>query len=122
VGLWAYEAHDEADLVRYPVGLVQPFGDVQKAVAGMAVVPGGVLALDPGSSALHRYQREGRSWRAEPALALGALSEPEGLSVRAQAEGLQVLLRDDDGLHQGMLAWRPTAPQASADLPIVPAL
>ena len=122
VGLWAYEAHDEADLVRYPVGLVQPFGDVQKAVAGMAVVPGGVLALDPGSSALHRYQREGRSWRAEPALALGALNEPEGLSVRAQAEGLQVLLRDDDGLHQGMLAWRPTAPQASADLPIVPAL
>lgn len=119
VGLWAYEAHAEADLLRYPVGLVQPFGDIAKAVAGMAVVPGGVLALDPVSNSLHRYQRTGRTWRAEPALALGQLNEPEGLSVRATGAGVQLLVRDDEGLQQGTLAWLPEAPKLTAPLPIL---
>lgn len=121
VGLWAYEAHPEADLVRYPVGLVQPFGDIGKAMAGMAVAPGGVLALDPAGNALHRYQREGRTWRAEPALALAGLNEPEGISVRANGTGLDLLVRDDDGVHRGPLAWQPSAPEATAPLPVLPA-
>ncbi|MGE8362243.1 phytase [Pseudomonas sp.] len=122
VGLWAYEAHDEADLVRYPVGLVKPFGDIDQALAGVALVPGGVLALDPASGNLHRYRRDGRTWQAEPVLHLAGLNEPEGLSVRASANGVDLLLRDDDGLHQGALSWQPKAPTPSTPLPILPAL
>ena len=70
-----------------PVGLVQPFGDIGKALAGMAVVPGGVLALDPESNSLHRYQRGEEGWQAQPVLPLGKLNEPQGLSVRAVVGG-----------------------------------
>ncbi|OEC34593.1 3-phytase [Pseudomonas cuatrocienegasensis] len=120
VGLWAYAAHAEADLVREPVGLVQPFGDIGKALAGMAVVPGGVLALDPESNSLHRYQRSSDGWQAQPVLPLGKLNEPEGLSVRAVAGGLELLVRDDDGLQHGQLAWQAQAPEPHAALPILP--
>jgi 3-phytase len=120
VGLWAYAAHAEADLVREPVGLVQPFGDIGKALAGMAVVPGGVLALDPESNTLHRYQRGEDGWQAQPVLTLGKLNEPEGLSVRAVAGGLGLLVRDDDGLQHGQLAWQAQAPEPQAALPILP--
>lgn len=120
VGLWAYAAHAEADLVREPVGLVQPFGDIGKALAGMAVVPGGVLALDPESNTLHRYQHGEAGWQAQPVLPLGQLNEPEGLSVRAVAGGLDILVRDDDGLQHGQLNWVAQAPALQAALPILP--
>ncbi|PTS84393.1 3-phytase [Pseudomonas sp. HMWF032] len=120
VGLWAYAAHAEADLVREPVGLVQPFGDIGKALAGMAVVPGGVLALDPERNSLHRYQRGEKGWQAQPVLPLGKLNEPEGLSVRTVAGGLELLVRDDDGLQHGQLAWQAQAPEPQAALPILP--
>lgn len=120
VGLWAYAAHAEADLVREPVGLVQPFGDIGKALAGMAVVPGGVLALDPESNSLHRYQRGEEGWQAQPVLPLGKLNEPEGLSVRTVAGGLELLVRDDDGLQHAQLAWQAQAPEPQAALPILP--
>ncbi|MDX1725871.1 MAG: phytase [Pseudomonas sp.] len=120
VGLWAYAAHAEADLVREPVGLVQPFGDIGKALAGMAVVPGGVLALDPESNSLHRYQRDEAGWQAQPVLPLGKLNEPQGLSVRAVAGGLELLVRDDDGLQHGQLAWLAQAPEQLPVLPILP--
>lgn len=120
VGLWAYAAHAEADLVREPVGLVQPFGDIGKALAGMAVVPGGVLGLDPESNSLHRYQRGEEDWQAQPVLPLGKLNEPEGLSVRTVAGGLELLVRDDDGLQHAQLAWQAQAPEPHAALPILP--
>ena len=120
VGLWAYAAHAEADLVREPVGLVQPFGDIGKALAGMAVVSGGVLALDPERNSLHRYQRGEKGWQAQPVLPLGKLNEPEGLSVRTVAGGLELLVRDDDGLQHGQLAWQAQAPEPQAALPILP--
>jgi 3-phytase len=120
VGLWAYAAHAEADLVREPVGLVQPFGDIGKALAGMAVVPGGVLALDPESNTLHRYQRGAEGWQALPVLPLGELNEPQGLSVRSVAGGLELLVRDDDGLQRGQLNWQAQAPEPQAALPILP--
>ncbi|WP_405118303.1 phytase [Pseudomonas leptonychotis] len=120
VGLWAYAAHAEADLVREPVGLVQPFGDIGKALAGMAVVPGGVLALDPESNTLHRYQRGVEGWQAQPDLPLGKLNEPEGLSVRAVAGGLELLVRDDDGLQHGQLDWVVQPPEQQTELPTLP--
>jgi 3-phytase len=121
VGLWAYAAHAEADLVREPVGLVQPFGDIGKALAGMAVVPGGVLALDPESNNLHRYQRGQDGWQAQPVITLGELDEPEGLSVRVVDGGLELLVRADDGLQSGRLAWLAAAPELPPVLPVLAA-
>lgn len=120
VGLWAYAAHAEADLVRKPVGLVKPFGDIHKALAGMAVVPGGVLALDPKSNNLYRYQREKDGWKAQGVLSLGALNDPDGLSARVVADRLELLVRDDDGLQRGHLAWLPAAPEPIPVLPVLP--
>jgi 3-phytase len=122
VGLWAYAAHAEADLVREPVGLRQPFGDIAEAVAGMAVVPGGVLALDPEAGVLHRYSHGAEGWQTEAALALGELDEPQGLSARVVDGELELLVRADDGLRQGRLRWLPEAPLAAPRLPILPAL
>lgn len=120
VGLWAYAAHAEADLVREPVGLVQPFGDIGKALAGMAAVPGAVLALDPENNILHRYQRGAEGWQAQSVLPMGKLNEPEGLSVRTVAGGLELLVRDDDGLQRGRLDWQAQASEQPPVLPILP--
>ncbi len=121
VGLWAYAAHPEADLIRKPVALIQPFGDIAEAIAGVAVVPGAVLALDPAAGALHRYRRDGERWQAEPVLRLAGLTEPEQLSARVSGQGLALAIGDDNVQHQARLDWRPEAPQVAAPLPILPA-
>ena len=60
VGWWAYPAHPEADVKRTPVAVF----DMPKREAGaMALVPGGLLALDPEAGALHLYGRDGGTWR-----------------------------------------------------------
>ncbi|MGQ7959716.1 phytase [Pseudomonas sp. SP16.1] len=119
VGLWAYAAGAEADLIRQPVGLRQPFGDIAEAVGGMAVVPGGVLALDPEAGVLHRYRRQGQGWRAEAALALTGLDEPERLGARPVEGGLELLIGDDNGLHRARLDWAPAAPALAKPLSVL---
>ncbi|WP_025126727.1 phytase [Pseudomonas sp. PH1b] len=113
LGWWAYPAHAEADTSRQPVALRAPFGAIAKSAGAMALVPGGVLGLDPKAAQLHLFQQQAKGWTAEATLPLQGLKEPENLAVRATAKGLQVLLRDDqDGrLYQGQLDWQPT-PQA----------
>ncbi len=107
VGLWAYPAHPEAENARRPVDLLAPFGGLNKSVAGMAAVPGGLLALDVEDAALHLYQQQNDGWQRVARLPLDGLTEPERLSVRSSAEGLELLLQDDDNgrFYQGRLAW-----------------
>ncbi|AZC38456.1 phytase [Pseudomonas chlororaphis] len=130
VGWWAYPAHPEADVERRPVAMRAPFGEVAKAAGAMALVPGGVLALDPKAARLHLYQQQGgylqqgEGWSARAALALPGLKEPESLAVQASAKGLQVLVRDDDDgqIYQGRLDWQATPVPLAPVLPNVPAL
>lgn len=130
VGWWAYPAHPEADVERRPVAMRAPFGEVAKAAGAMALVPGGVLALDPKAARLHLYQQQGgyqqqgEGWSARAALALPGLKEPENLAVQASAKGLQVLVRDDDDgqIYQGQLDWQATPVPLAPVLPNVPAL
>ncbi|WP_025804546.1 phytase [Pseudomonas chlororaphis] len=130
VGWWAYPAHPEADVERRPVAMRAPFGEVAKAAGAMALVSGGVLALDPKAARLHLYQQQGgylqqgEGWSARAALALPGLKEPESLAVQASAKGLQVLVRDDDDgqIYQGQLDWQATPVPLAPVLPNVPAL
>ena len=121
VGWWAYPAHAEADTARVPVALRAPFGDIKNSAGAMALMPGGVLGLDPKAAQLHLYQQQEKGWSAKATLPLAGLKEPENLTVRASGKGLQVLLRDDeDGrLYQGQLNWQATPPSLPPVLPTV---
>ncbi|MGY1448525.1 phytase [Pseudomonas chlororaphis] len=128
VGWWAYPAHPEAQVERRPVAMRAPFGDIAKAAGAMALVPGGVLALDPKAARLHLYQQgdqqQGEGWSPRANLSLPGLKEPENLAVQASAKGLQVLVRDDDDgqIYQGRLDWQATPVPPVPVLPNVPAL
>ncbi|MFJ3370177.1 phytase [Pseudomonas sp. NPDC086251] len=124
VGWWAYPAHPEADVTRSPVALREPFGEIKKTAGAVALVPGGVVALDPKAAQLHLYQQQGERWSAQATLALPGLKEPENLALRPTDKGLQILLRDDDDgrLYQGELDWQPTPVPLAPVLPNVKAL
>ena len=123
VGWWAYPAHPEADVTRVPIALREPFGEIKHSAGAMALIPGGVVALDSKAAQLHLYQLQGERWLAKANLPLAGLKEPENLAVRATAKGLEVLLRDDDDgrLYQGELDWQATPVATPAVLPTVPA-
>ncbi|MQT75596.1 phytase [Pseudomonas helleri] len=110
VGWWAYPAHAESDVERLPVAIVEPFGNVKKAAGAMAVVPGGVLGLDPEAAQLNLYQQQGKRWSPVASLALDGVTEPEHLALRETATGLDVLVQDGatNRLFQGSLNWKPT--------------
>lgn len=120
VGLWAYAADPEAPLLRQPVDLRQPFGGLSSA-AGIALVPGGLLALDPQRTRLHLYQQQDEGWQSVASLPLPGLDEPEQISAQQSADGLQLLLIDKAGLQSARLAWQPSVPAAPGSIPSLPA-
>ena len=124
VGWWVYPAPAEAEAVRVPVAMRAPFGDIQQAAGAMAVLPGGLLGLDPVAAQLHLYQQKSEGWSAKVSLPLPGLKEPENLAVRPTKAGIEVLLRDDDNgrLYQGEINWQPTPMPLSPVLPTVSAI
>lgn len=108
VGLWAYAAHAEAELMRQPVAMLVPFGDIEKNVSGMAIAHHQVLLLDADSKHLHRYQNNGDAhnpvYKALLPIALEGLDAPENISVRENGSTLDVLVHDDSGLHRATVA------------------
>jgi len=108
VGWWAYPAHPEAEVKRTPVAL---FDDPKREAGAMALVPGGVVALDPKTAQLHLFQQTGERWVEQSSLTLPGLKEPEQLAIQGQ----HVLVRDDDTgkLYQAKLDWQ--AKPASAE-------
>lgn len=121
VGFWRYGAAAEAPLQRRPVDLRAPFGSIAKRAAGMAVVPGGLLALDPLGANLHLYRQTGASWKSEASLAMDGLKEPEQLSVRRDAKGLDLLIVDDEGQRRARLEWELPVTKVAAPIPVLPA-
>ena len=114
LGLWAYDADAEGAGGRAPVAFRAPFGTLAGGAGALALLPGGVAALD-ARGRLHAWRREGDAWRAQdvPATA-GAAS---GLATAA-AGAPRLLLRNGDGWHETPLAWS-AAPAHPAALPIV---
>jgi len=121
VGFWRYGAAAEAPLQRRPVDLRAPFGTLARRAADIAVVPGGLLALDPASASLHLYRQNGPRWSAEASLPLAGFDEPERLSVRRDAKGLDLLIVDDQGQRRARLDWPLPAVSAAAPVPVLPA-
>lgn len=117
VGWWAYPAHPEAEVKRTPVAL---FDNPQREAGAMALVPGGVVALDPKTAQLHLFQQNGERWVEHVSLTLPGLKEPEQLSINGQ----QVLVRDDDTgkLYQGTLNWQAKPVTVESVLPEVAAV
>ncbi|PCJ32084.1 MAG: 3-phytase [Gammaproteobacteria bacterium] len=105
VGIWAYDAHAEADLTRQIVGLTKPFGHIGKSAMGMHRVPGGLLVLDADDNKLHIYLNNQGQWLHNSALSLTGLSEPDKLTVKLNNEQLEILIRHDDGMSMFTLAW-----------------
>ncbi|MDT9633016.1 phytase [Pseudomonas sp. JV449] len=117
VGWWAYPAHPEAEVKRTPVAL---FDTPRREAGAMALVPGGVVALDPKTARLHLFQHTGERWVEQPSLGLPGLKEPEQLALN----GRQLLVRDDDSgtLYQARLDWQAKPVAAAPVLPEVAAL
>jgi len=121
VGVWRYQAGAEAALLREPVELRAPFGALTDAAAGMAVLPDALLLVDSGAANLHLYQRSAEQWQRAGVVNLDGLAEPEQVSARTTASGLELLLVDDNGARTATLNWTPQrTPQASAIPHVVP--
>ncbi len=121
VGLWAYPASAEAPLERRPVDLRAPFGGLAEGAAGVALVPGGVLLLDAEAPALHLYQETADGWQPAGTIALNGFDEPEQISTRAAAQGLELLLVDEAGSRMATLGWEPQPVERKQPLPLLPA-
>ena len=121
VGLWAYPADAEAPLERVAVDLRAPFGGLAESAAGMALVPGGVLLLDAEAPALHLYQEQAEGWQAKGTIALEGFDEPEQISARVVAQGMELLLTDETGSRKAMLEWTPQPVAREKPLPLLPA-
>ncbi|TFY87659.1 3-phytase [Pseudomonas kairouanensis] len=117
VGWWAYPAHPEADVKRTPVAL---FDNPKREAGAIALVPGGVIALDPKTAQLHLFQQSGERWVEQPRLTLPGLKEPEQLTLNGQT----LLVRDDDSgkLYQGTLNWKAKPVAGEPVLPEVTAV
>ena len=106
VGVWAYAAEDEAALLREPVAMLAPFGDIKNNASGMAISNHQILVLDADSQQLHRYNLNldgDQTVGITPPLGLDTLNSPENLSVRPTKKGLEVMVHDKSGLHMGLI-------------------
>jgi len=114
LGLWAYAADAEGAGWRKPVDLAAPFGTLAGGAGALALLPGGVAALD-AKGKLHAWRREGSAWHATRVPAGGAANIAVGTVPG------QLLLRGAGGWRETALAWPlPTATRQPA-LPIVQA-
>jgi len=105
MGIWAYGAQAEGPLARTPVALRTPYGQLGGEIGALAVLPGGLAAIDDRGDLLS-WRRDGKQWRALPARALGAeqLAMPSPSSAR-------LLARTAKGWQAPALGWKTgTAP------------
>jgi len=100
MGLWAYGADAEGPPARTPVALQAPHGRLTGELTALAVLPGGVAAIDD-KGALLTWKRDGKRWRALPARPLGARQ----LVALAPASD-KLAVRTKQGWQSPALAWK----------------
>jgi len=99
VGLWAYQAHAEAELAREPIAMRKPFGDIQGSATGFALQNNQLYLLDTEHQALHQYALGKEGVSNLPTLSLSTLTSPEKISIRKRGKVTELLVIDDNGLH-----------------------
>jgi 3-phytase len=109
IGVWAYRADAEGAPARRAVALAPPFGKLVDGAQALAVVPGGVAAVD-GKGTLHAWRRSGDAWT--PAALAGKAME----NVAVDAGG-HLLARGEKDWRSVPLALKAAAP--AAPLPVV---
>lgn len=121
VGIWAYAAHPEAEQSRKPVDMVEPFGGLQDMVAGLAAVPGGLLALDADARQLHSYRLTADGWESLEPVSLEGTIEPERIAARSADDRIRLLLLDgdDSSLYQTHIDWPAGTPSTAASMPVL---
>jgi len=112
LGIWAYGASAEGPSARQPVALRAPYGTLKHQITSLAVLPGGVAAIDE-QGALHTWRRDGDDWRALPARALGA-----SRLVPLEAGKASLLVQTKTGWQAPALAWK-AGSKPPRTLPIV---
>lgn len=110
MGLWAFGANAEGPSARVPVALRAPYGKLAGEIEGLAVLPGGVAALDDKGDLLS-WRRAGAAWTALPARALG------GKQLVALG-GAALMVKTKQGWQAPALAWKAGSAPPRA-LPIV---
>ena len=100
MGLWAYGADAEGPPARSPVALRAPYGSLTGELTALAVLPGGVAAVDD-NGALLTWRRDGARWRALPGRKLGA----EQLVALAPSSA-NLMVRTAQGWQAPALAWK----------------
>ncbi|MCC2970746.1 phytase [Massilia sp. IC2-476] len=112
LGVWAYGAEAEGPPTRTPVALRAPWGALKDGVAALAVLPGGLAAVDD-KGALLSWRRAGANWQPLPARRLRA----QGLASGAGASA-SLLVRTGKGWQAPVLGWKAGTP-AAPTLPVV---
>ena len=121
VGVWAYPAHSEADMVRQAVDLVEPFGSIQGTPSAIAIVDDQVAVLDEEKALLYRYQKQDKHWNGLAPLVLDIVKEAESLSIRGNASDKALLILDDKTAKTTELEWPTQATQRTANIVTIPA-
>ncbi len=121
VGIWAYPADPEADLVRRPVDMVKPFGTIQGTPTDIAVVDDQIAATDESKGLLYRYQWQNDAWQALSALKLADIGEAERLSIIGNQDAKKVLILDDHTVKTAELDWQTNAVKATTPIVTIPA-
>jgi 3-phytase len=100
MGLWAYGADAEGPPARSPVALRAPYGSLTGELTALAVLPGGVAAVDD-NGALLTWRRDGARWRALPGRKLGAQQ-----LVALAPSSANLMVRTAKGWQAPALAWK----------------
>lgn len=99
VGFWQYLSGDEAPLVREPIAMLEPFGNVKSLAGGLTTEGNLVILVDGEANELLFMQADGERYQHIGRATLN-LQEPEKLSARVQGTGIDVLVVDDEGAHK----------------------
>ena len=121
VGIWAYPADPEADLVRQPVDMVKPFGTILGTPTDIAVVDDQIAVTDESKGMLYRYQWQNEAWQALSALKLADIGEAERLSIIGNQDAKKVLILDDHTVKTAELNWQTNTVKAITPIITIPA-
>lgn len=110
MGVWAYGAQAEGPPARSPVALRTPHGKLAGEIGALAVLPGGLAAIDDKGDLL-TWRRDGGRWQSLRPRVLGAQQ-----LVALEPASARLLVRTGKGWQAPSLGWK----AGTAPLPPLP--